>query len=104
MSDLSHMGDVKGHRSLPAACAGPASSSRPAGIDVSASSRHSLHLSLLRWCWQMLTPPHSLHWLLWRWCWQMLAPPHSLHLLLMRWCWQMLAPPHSLHLLLMRWC
>ena len=41
----------------------------------------------------MLAPPHSLHLLLMRWCWQMLAPPHSLHLLLMRWCWQR---PHDL--------
>jgi len=47
----------------------------------------------------MPAPPHSLHVLLVRWCWQMLATPHSLHLLLSRWCWQMLAPPHSLHLL-----
>jgi hypothetical protein len=59
VSVLSHMGHVKGHRSLPAACAGHASSSRPAGIDVSASSRHSLHVLLMRWCWQMLAPPHS---------------------------------------------
>ena len=51
-----HVGHVTGHRSLPAACAGPASSSRPAGIDVSASSRHSLHLILRRWCGQMPTP------------------------------------------------
>ncbi len=48
------------------------------------------------------TPPHSLHVLLMRWCWQISAPPHFLHLLLWRWCWQMLAPPHSLHLLLWR--
>ena len=82
----------------------PSSSSSPAGIDSSASTRHSLHLLLIRWCGQMLAPPHSLHWLLWRWCWQMLAPPHSLHRLLWRWCWQMLAPPHSLHRLLWRWC
>jgi len=71
---LSHVGHVTRHRSLPAACAGPASSSRPAGIDVSASSRQSLHLLLRRWCWQMLAPPHPLYLLLWRWCWQMLAP------------------------------
>ncbi len=64
--------------------------STPAGIDCSASARHSL-------CW-----------ILWCWCGQMLPPPHSLHLILivtlMRWCWQMLAPPHSLHWLLMHWC
>ena len=77
----------------------PSSSSSPAGIDSSASSWHSLHLLLWRWCWQMLAPPHSLHVLLMRWCWQMLAPPHSLHWLLMRWCGQTLrgflraAPP-----------
>ena len=90
--DLSHVGHVTGHRSLPAACAGPASSSRPAGIDVSASSRQSLHLLLSRWCWQMLAPPHSMHLLLSLWCGQMLAPPHSLHLLLSLWCWQMQVP------------
>jgi hypothetical protein len=30
----------------------------------------------------MLAPPHSLHLLLMRWCWQMLASQHSLHVLL----------------------
>ena len=57
---------------------------------------HSLHLLLIRRCWQMLPPPHSLHLLL---CWKMralLAPAPS------RLCWQMLAPPHSLHWLLDR--
>jgi hypothetical protein len=59
--DLSHVGHVTGHRSLPAACAGPARTSRPAGIEMSASSRHSLHWLLRRWCGQMLASPHSLH-------------------------------------------
>ena len=65
---------------------------------------HSLHVLLMRWCWQMLAPPHSLHLFLSRWCGQRLAPPHSLHWPLGRWCWQMLDPPHSLHLLLWRLC
>jgi hypothetical protein len=55
--DLSHVGHGTGHTSLPAACATPASSSRPVAIDVSASSRHSLHLFLWRWCRQMLCAP-----------------------------------------------
>ena len=29
---------------------------------------HSLHVLILRRCWQMLDPPHSLHWLLSRLC------------------------------------
>ena len=79
-------------------------SSKPAGIDMSASTLHSLHRLLTRWCGQMLAPPHSLHVLPRRWCGQMLVPAHSLDRL--RWCWcgQMLAPPHSLHEILMRRC
>ena len=42
----------------------PASSSpsSPADIALSASSRHSLQVLLMRWCGQMLAPPHSLQW------------------------------------------
>ncbi len=45
--------------SPPAPRASSPSSSRPAGIDSSASARHSLHVLLRRWCLQMLAPPHS---------------------------------------------
>ena len=42
---------------------------KPVCIQVRAPS---LHLLLIRACWQMLDPPHSLHPLLLRVCWQML--------------------------------
>ena len=82
----------------------PQSSSRPSGMDSSLSAMHVLHLSFLRLCWQMPSPPQSLHRYLCRLCWQMLAPLHSLRWLLTRACWHMLAPPHSLHWLICRLC
>ena len=38
----------------------------------------------------MQAPLHSLHLALMRWCWQMLALLHYVHVLLMRWCGQMI--------------
>ena len=65
------------HHSRDACCASrpprelSPSSSSPSGIDSSASTRHALHLLLLRWCSHRPPPPQSLHLLLSRLCGQM---------------------------------
>jgi hypothetical protein len=49
----------------------------------------SLHLVLMRLCWQL---------------WQMLVPPQSLQVPLRWLCWQMVVSPQSLQVLLARLC
>jgi len=51
-----------------------------------------------------LLPPQSLHLVLMRLCWQMLVPPQSLQVPLRWLCWQMVVSPQSLQVLLARLC